>query len=465
MIDKVFNPTTLLGKTQAIGKLPSANTVFKKTISIAWPAVVESFLISIVSLIDNVMVSSLGTYAIAAIGLTTQPKFLFFCIIISMNVAISALVARKKGENDRQGANQILKQALVIATILIAIISTVSCFFAEPLLKFCGAKPDTIAASSQYYKIIMSCSFFQLISMVLNAAQRGVGQTKIAMRTNITSNIVNIVFNFLLINGNFGFPALGVKGAAIATVLGSIVACGMSIASVCQYDGYLNISMMKGKLFDIRTLKSIAKLSSGTLAEQLFFRIGFLSFSMIIANLGTVAYATHQIAMNCMQISFSFGDGFSVAAVSLVGVNLGAKRNDLAKIYGIACKRLGAIFAIVLCILFMFNGKFIYSMFVDDPEIINTGVIIIQILAVILFFQIDQVITSGCLKGAGDTRYVAVVAFISVTLIRPITAYVFCYPLGFGLIGAWFGTLLDQLARNVLNSSRFRSGKWAEINI
>lgn len=466
MISKIFNPYKLLGKTEQLSDLPDAQTIFRKTVNIAWPAVVESFLISIVAMIDNIMVSSLGTYAIAAVGLTTQPKFLFFALIISMNVALSALVARRRGENDREGANRVLKQAIVIALILIAIISVVSTVFARPLLLFCGAQSDTIDPAAEYYRIIMAFSFFQLFSMVLNAAQRGVGRTKIAMRTNIVSNVVNVIFNWLLINGNMGFPALGIRGAAIATVLGSAAACAISVASILSPDAYLNTGlMMKGKAFDKETVKSLAKLTGGTLSEQLCFRFGFLMFAMIVANLGTTAYATHQIAMNCMHMSFAFGDGFSVAAVSLVGMNLGAKRSDLAKIYGIACKRLGRIFAIMLGLFFVFFGRHIYYLFTDDMEIINLGTIIIGILIIILFFQIDQVITSGCLKGAGDTKYVAKVAFISVAIIRPLSSFVFCYPLGWGLIGAWIGTLCDQLCRNVLNATRFKSGKWSQIKI
>lgn len=465
MISTLFNPYKFLGNNEKMGEIPDAQTIFRKTVNIAWPAVLESFLVSVVSLIDNIMVSSLGTYAIAAVGLTTQPKFIFFAIIISMNVALSALVARRRGEDDRKGANLIVKQAVIVAIVLIAIISIASVTLARPLLEFCGAQPDTIDASTDYYRIIMGFSFFQLISMVLNAAQRGVGKTKIAMFTNIVSNLINIVFNYLLINGKFGFPALGVKGAAIATVLGSIAACAISFASMCHRDGYLNISLMKGKIIDIKNLKTLGKLTAGTLTEQLFFRVGFLSFSIVVANLGTTAYATHQIAMNCMNISFAFGDGFSVAAVSLVGLNLGAKRSDLARIYGLACKRLGRVFAIFTSLFFIIFGRQIYLLFTTEEEIISLGSIIIKILAVILFFQIDQVITSGCLKGAGDTKYVAMVAFISVALIRPIAAYVFCYPLALGLVGAWIGTLCDQLTRNVLNAYRFGSGKWTQIKI
>lgn len=464
-LNSFFNPAKLLKKNVPLGDMPSSEEILRKTVKIAWPAVLESFLVSLVAMVDNVMVSGLGIYAIAAVGLTTQPKFLGFAVFISINVAVSALVARKKGENDREGANKVLKQALTISAILIVITTFLFTFFSRPLLMFCGAQPDTIDPATDYFKIIMGYSCFTLISMVINAAQRGAGKTKIAMKTNLISNAVNVLFNYLLIQGNFGFPALGVKGAAIATIIGSIFACVISIRSLLSSDGYLYIGLMKGPWMDKTILAPLTRISSGTFAEQIFFRIGFLTFSIIVANLGTADYATHQIAINCMHISFAFGDGFAVAAVSLVGMYLGAKRSDLAEIYGYACKKLGMIFAIILCGFFIFFGKNIFMMFTDDTVVINLGGTITKILAVMLFFQIDQVITSGCLKGAGDTRFVALVAFISVTLIRPIASYLLCFPLGYGLIGAWVGTLIDQLARNALNTYRFKSGKWAQIKI
>lgn len=465
LLNKIFNPKTFLGNSDQLGELPESKEIFKKTVSIAWPAVLESFLMSLVSMVDNIMVATLGTFAIAAVGLSTQPKFLGFAIIISLNVAVSALVARRRGEDDREGANRVLKQALIIAAVLIALISFFFTFFARPLLEFCGAQADTIEPAIGYFKIVMAFSCFQLFSMVINAAQRGAGKTKIAMRSNMLSNIINVLFNYLLIGGKFGFPALGIQGAAIATIVGSIVAFIISAISICNPNGYLYIGYIKGKIFDKANLTSLIKLASGTLAEQGFFRIGFLTFSIIVANLGTTAYAAHQIGINCMNMSFAIGDGFSVAAISMVGVNLGARRSDLAKIYGLACKRLGAIFAVILSAFFIIFGKYIFVLFTTDAEIIRLGSIITKILAVMLYFQIDQVITSGCLKGAGDTKFVAMVAFISVTLVRPIASYVLCYPLGLGLVGAWFGVLADQLMRNALNTYRFRSGKWSSIKL
>jgi len=460
-----FRPEKLLGKFEPEGDLPTKEEIVKKTIGIAWPAVLESFLIALVAFVDNIMVSSLGAYAVAAVGLTTQPKFIAFAFFISLNVATSALVARRKGEGDRDAANRTLKQVLTIMVVMIVIITIVFYTFAEPLLKFVGAQADTIGPATDYFRIIIGFSFFQLVSMTINAAQRGVGNTKIAMRTNVISNLVNVFFNYLLIGGNFGFPALGVKGAAIATVIGSAFACAISIASICSPEGYLYIFYEKGIKFDKRTLRSIADLASSTMAEQIFMRIGFLLFTMVVSNLGTEAYAAHQVGMNCMHLSFAFGDGFNVAAVSLVGQSLGAKRKDLAAMYGSACQRFGMTFSAILCVFFVIFGETLFSFFFVEREIIKMGGYITKILAVRLFLQIRQVITAGCLKGAGDTKFVAKVAFISITIIRPLGAWLFCYPLGMGLIGAWTGTLVDQCVRAGLNSMRFATGKWSQIEI
>lgn len=460
-----FEPSKLIGKFEAQGELPTKGYIVKRTIGIAWPAVVESFLVALVSFIDNIMVSGLGTYAIAAVGLTTQPKFLAFAFFISLNVATSALVARRKGEDDQDAANRTLKQVLVIMAVMLVVVTSVFVAFTEPLLRLVGAQEDTIGPASDYFRIVMGFGFFQIISMTINAAQRGVGNTKIAMRTNAISNGVNIIFNYLLIHGNFGFPALGVKGAAIATVIGSVFAFLISVASICHPDGYLYIFHEKGIKFDKKTLRSVVDISSSTMAEQLFMRIGFLVFTMIVARLGTTAYAAHQIGMNCMQLSFAFGDGFNVAAVSLIGMSLGAKRKDLAAMYGSACQRFGMTFSAIMFVFFFLFGETLFSFFSTDPEIIYLGGVITKILAIRVFLQIRQVITAGCLKGAGDTKFVAMVAFISVTIVRPLGAWVFCYPLGWGLIGAWAGTLIDQCVRCVLNSMRFKTGKWSHIEI
>lgn len=466
LIDKVFSIKSVLNNLEVIGEIPKTKTLVRKAIKVAWPSTVESFLVAMVSFIDTIMVSTLGSYAIAAVGLTTQPKFLCLTFFISLNIAVSSVVARRKGEGDRKRANNTLLQALIITGVLSIVISALAMIFAEPFLKFAGSKSDTHGFSVVYFRIIMGGLIFNVVSLVINAAQRGCGNTKIAMRTNLASNLVNVVFNYLLIGGNLGFPALGVAGAAIATVLGTIVAFFMSIYSISHLDGFLYIKYFKKNFsIDKNSLKSLFSVGSSSFVEQIFMRTGFLLYTLVIANLGTSAFAAHQIGMNIINISFSLGDGLSIAGVALIGQNLGKKRPDLAKIYGSICRRIGLIASIMISIIYAILGKDIFKLFTNDPDVLKYSVKIMDIVIFIVIFQIAHAIYGGCLRGAGDTKYTAIVSLISITFIRPFVGWLLTYPLAMGLIGAWFGILTDQIVRFYLTSCRFKSGKWTKIKI
>lgn len=460
LADRLFDVKRFLRGSAPLGDIPPGRAMFRNALLVAWPSILESFLVALVGVIDTVMVSSLGSYAIAAVGLTTQPKFICLAVFISLNVAVSALVARRRGEDDRESANSILVQALVITIGLTVVISAAAVIFADPIIRLAGSAEDTHEAAVSYFRIISGGMVFNVLSMVINAAQRGAGNTKIAMRTNIVSNGVNIIFNYLLIGGHFGFPRLEVAGAAVATVIGTVFACGMSIFSVLKKDRFLSLLSVKKIGFDRRSLRSLADLGASTLAEQIFLRIGFLTYAIIVARLGTTAFAAHQVGMNIMSISFSFGDGLSVAAVALVGRSLGEKRQDLAKIYGAICQRMGLTFSIILCIIYVTCGEMIFTLFSDETVILKYGSMIMDMIAVIVFMQITQVIYSGCLRGGGDTKFVALVSLVSVAFFRPFSGWLFCYPLGMGLTGAWIGLAIDQFCRLAMTFFRFKSGKW-----
>ena len=410
-------------------------------------------LVALVGFIDTIMVSTLGSYAIAAVGLTQQPKFIGLALFMSMSTAISALVARRRGEQNRESAVRILKTCILVAVILTAIISVTFTAFADPIIRFAGSADDTHEAAVEYFQ------------MIVNAAQRGAGNTKIALRTNIVSNLVNVVFNYLLIGGNFGFPALGTRGAALATVIGSVLGCAMSLHSMFAKSSFVYIRGVKGfftSRFDVRSLLNVG---SSAFVEQIFLRIGFLLFAITVANLGTAAYAAHQIGMNMMSLTFSFGDGLSVASVALIGRSLGEERRDLAKLYASMCQRIGLFCAFVMSMIFLFFGRNLYGLFSNEQEILDMGVMIMRMLCVIIYFQITQVIFFGCLRGAGDTKYTAFASMISVTIIRPALSWLLCYPLGLGLLGVWLGLFGDQFMRFCLGYFRMKQGKWLKIKI
>ncbi len=316
---KLFRADRILRGQAISGPIPDDRTLLKNTIAMAWPSVLESALLAVVGFVDTMMVSVLGDYAIAAVGLTTQPKMLALAVFMALAPAVSALVARRKGEDNRESAVRILKLALLIAVILSVIISVVVIIYANGILAFAGSQPDTHQDAVAYFRILAGGFIFNALTLVINAAQRGSGNTKISMRTSIASNLVNIVFNYLLIGGHLGFPKLGVAGAAIATVIGAAVGLGMAIASILHYDNYVFVRLKTGGIYEKQSMRSLLSIGSSSLLEQIFLRTGFLINAKILASLGTVAFSTHQIAQNILTISFAFGDGLSVAAIALVG--------------------------------------------------------------------------------------------------------------------------------------------------
>ena len=441
--------------------------ITKEAVRMAWPAVCESFFIALAGMVDSLMVSSMGASAVAAVGLTTQPKFMGLALFFAMNVSVSALVARRRGEKNQRSANQILLVAILFVIVATVVISSACVMWANEIINFCGSAPETHEPAVIYYRIIMGCMIFNVLSMVINAAQRGSGNTMIAMRTNIVSNVVNIIANYLLIQGHLGFPALGIAGATIATVFGTVIACIMSFASLFRRDGFVSIYYIMEQQIRpaLEPVISIIKLGFSVFIEQILMSVGFMSTAMMAAKMGTNALAAHQVGMNILGLTFSFGDGMQVAAVALIGRSLGEGSPDKAKAYGKTCRMIGLGISCVLAVVYFFGGEWLYHLFFAEQEIVDIGVMIIRIMIIIVLFQVSQVIYMGCLRGAGDTTYTAIASTISVTIIRTSASYFFGFVMGLGMAGIWMGILADQISRFLFASIRFKQGKWTKIHI
>ena len=451
------------------GKIPAeqSRAMTRKAVSVAWPAMAESFFVTLAGLIDTMMVSAMGPYAVAAVGLTAQPKFIGLTLFFGVNIAVSALVARRKGEQRRENANEIVLTALALTMALCAVITALFIGFAPQIMTLAGSNADTHEAAVEYFRIIMGGTFFNVLTMVINAAQRGSGNTKLSMTTNLTSSVVNVLFNYLLIEGHFGFPAWGIRGAAIATVLGTVVAAGMALYSLFRPSSFIRIPDMIrwGLRWTRQSLRSIWQLAYNSSLENIAMRIGFLATAMLAARLGTDEFAAHNIGMNLLGLGFSFADGMQVAAVALTGESLGAGRKEEARRYGHICQRIGFLISVCLSLFLLFGGRWFFGLYFKEPHIIEMGMVINRYIMFIVLLQISQIIFTGCLRAAGDVRYTLVSALISVTLIRTAVTLLLVLVFHMGLHGIWLGVLSDQLSRFLLMGRRFRQGKWVDLRI
>lgn len=460
-----FSVQSMLKSDQIIGELPETRTAYSNFYKIAWPSALEALLVGLISVVDTIMVGTLGKGAIAAVGITNQPRLLLLAVIFSLNTGIMAVTARRKGQENQKDANRTVRTGILISFLVSLFMAFLGYQFAKPILLVSGADSSYLKDSVDFFQILMFSIPFQSLNLTINAAQRGCGKTKVSMWSNVTSNLVNITFDYLLINGIGGFPRLEIRGAATATLMGAIAAFLISLSTLLRKNGYLTFHYNAGWAIDKHTLNPILKVSSSAFIEQVFMRIGFLVYAAIIARLGTTPYATHVICMNILTLSFCFGDGLSVAASALVGQKLGAKRPDLSIIYGKTGQRLAFMISCIIFFVFFFGRSLLVSLFSTDPAIIALGANIMILAAMGTHLQTSQVVLNGCLRGAGDTAYVATVSLISVAFVRPLLTWFLCFPAGLGLYGAWIALLVDQCFRFLTSYIRFSGGRWTSISL
>jgi len=449
-----------------IGEIPSSREAYKNSLRIAIPAVIEMVSISLMDMIDTMMVSRVSPQAMTAVGITGQPRMLVLSIFFALNIALTAIIARKKGAGEMDEARSCLRHGLLLNIILGLKFTLLAFLFAPQLMLLARAQPDTIDYAVSYFRITNLVLVPQIMTMTICVAQRAIGNTKVALKVNVTAKVVSVVLNFLLIEGRLGFPRLEVDGVAYARSIAALVAFALALISILHKRSDLRISLKDRWTFQVPMLKSIGRLTAGGMLEQVSLRFGFFVYAIVVANLGTEAFAAHIIAMQLMVLSFTFADGIGAATTALVGQNLGKERPDLSSMYGKIGMRLAIVVASVLSTLcILFRHPFALRFASDYPDIASTAAGLILILACILPLQTTQLVMGGSLRGAGDTKYVALTMLIAVGAMRPFLGWLMVMPLGWGLTGAWIAMVFDQGARLVMLCTRFVSGKWMKVKV
>ncbi len=478
VLKRLLAPQYLVKEAHRLGELPDGKTAYRDVMKIALPSIIEMVLMSLIGSVDTMMVGNeLGAEALSSVGLPTQPRMLLLCMFFALNVGVTAIVARRKGEEKQDSANSTLRNALMLALGLSVLLAGLAIVFAVPLMRLAGgdtAESDKVFWDAvDYFRIMTYALPVNALSMCVCAAQRGIGKTKITMWVNMGSNLINVFFNYCLIGGHLGFPRLEVKGAAIASVVGMCAGLVMALATVTaggKYKGYLHLSVRDKWRFEKSSMESILRVGGNAAIEQLGIRFGFFVYARILFSLGTTMYAANQICMQLLSITFTFGDGLGVAATSLVGQNLGRKRADLSMLYGKICQRFAVMISLVLGVLivafrYQIAGLFIGENTLNADQVIFHAARTMLVLAAIQPFQTSSVVLSGSLRGAGDNLYVALIATICVSVVRPVMGLIAVNLLHMDLMGTWIFGLFEIVLRFAFFYPRFASGKWKDKRV
>lgn len=437
----------------------------REILYLALPAIAEQTLLTITQIVDMIMVGRLGAEAVAAVGFSMQPTFFGNAIFATISVGAVALISRFIGANEHELASKVFGHSLLVSIFLGSIYSFLVFLTSEKIIIFLGGEPSVISIGTSYLKILTPGFLFMLLSLVITSAMRGAGDTALSMKVNVFVNILNILGNYILIFGKFGFPALGVDGAAISTTISRIIGSIILFFSLYRGKSKIKVSKKYCLPFDLSLVNRIMNIGIPASMEHLTMRIALIFYVKIVSSLGTTAYAAHQIAINAESISYMPGFGLAIATTTLVGQNLGANKPKRAEISGYESLKLGAIIMGVMGAVIFIFPEFLIKIYTEDLQIIQLGAKCLRISA---FGQIPMsisMIMAGGLRGAGDTKYIFYITLFSTWLIRVILSYITVVKYNLGLLAAWVTMIIDWSVRALLLLIRFKQGDWKNIAV
>ncbi|HEX6288487.1 MAG TPA: MATE family efflux transporter [Herpetosiphonaceae bacterium] len=452
--------------------LPQTGSLRSHVFKLAMPAVGEQFLNMLVGLADTYLVGHISVSAaaqlgygpaegLAGVGLANYVVWLVTTLFMAGAVGSTALIARAVGADDRTEANAVARQSVLLGIVMGLVGMAMMLLLAEPTLRLFGAPEEIVPLGTRFLHITSISMPLAGLMFMLNAALRGAGDTKTPLLVMLLVNGLNIGISWLLVNGELGFPALGVEGAAwgmgIGRAVGGIVIVGLLLRGC----GVLKLDRLPYP--DREILRRVTRVGLPTAGEMLAFQSALVLFARFITHLGTVPYAAHNTVVTVESISFLPGMGFAVAATTLVGQSLGAKHPQRARESGHEAYFQSAIFMGIMGALFIFVPEWFLALLVDDPAVVAAGVLPLRMVGIIQPILAANFVYAGALRGAGDTRWPLLIKLISPWLIRLPLAF-WLIPM-WGLEGAWIAMCVDLSLQGVLAWWRFRGNAWERIRV
>ena len=429
---------------RAYGRFSKAAKL-KQIAAISIPGVIESLITVIIGAIDTKMISGLGKGAVSAVSFTTQPRLILLSVFFAMGTAVSIFVAQALGRQDKETANSYFHAILRITLLLSLILGILAASLAEPIMLICNRQPDTVGMSVSFFRIIMLFLIFNAVSIVLNAALRGIGRTGLTLISSLSMGIVDIFVNYLLIEGHWGFPRLDVVGDALGTVCGMAAACIISIVLLTRHSGFLTLRGLCTRKKDPEIMKNVRGKVGNTVAENLFTRIGFLMSSIVTSRLSSDQTAVFSVAMILLNYSFAFGDGLQTSVVTLTGRSMGAGLYGDVKDYVRLSRFAGTAVAVTLSSVYILGARTFFSQYFHDEEAIAAGISYTYIAAALTFIQIIRIINVAAMRGMGDLKSPRIMATICVLVLNPAISFTLTSVLSCGIWGIWAAALASQI--------------------
>jgi len=445
----------LRGSRQDYARGPIGRSIFL----LAVPMVLEMALESVFAVTDVYFVSRLGADAVAAVGLTESMLALVYAVAIGLGIGATAMVARRIGEKDAEGAAVAAGQAVLVGLALSVLLGAVGALLAPRLLALMGATPAVIAIGSNFTRVMLGGQATIVMLFVVNAVFRGAGDAAIAMRVLWLSNAINIVLGPCLIFGPGPFPALGVTGAAVATTIGRGVGALFAISRLLHRDSRVPLQRRHLRL-DAAVMTRLARLSGSGAFQALVGTASWIGLVRIVATFGSAALAGYTIGIRVIIFALLPSWGLSNAAATMVGQALGARNPERAER---AVWRTGAYnlaFLGATGLAFVLLARPIVGFFSSDATVLAYGTDCLRVVACGFPFYAYGMVLTQAFNGAGDTFTPTMINIGVFWLWEIPLAYALAKPVGLGAHGAFLAITIAFSTLAVVSALLFRQGRW-----
>lgn len=450
----------ILGKQQDFTK----GSIKKAIFMLAIPMILEMLMESIFALVDIIYVSQVSVNAVATVGLTESVLTLVYAVAIGLSMAATAVVARRIGEKDREGANQTAVQVIFLGIFISIFISVFGIIYPKEILSLMGGETSLIEEGFGYTKILLGGNITVMLLFLINSIFRGAGNASIAMWTLILSNGLNIILDPMFIFGFGPIPAYGVEGAAIATTIGRGTAVVAQIFILFYGVGKIKI-LFKDIVLRTVVMLNLIKVSLGGIGQFLIGTSSWVFLMRIMSEFGSEVLAGYTIAIRIMMFTMMPAWGLSNAAATLVGQNLGAKQPKRAEESVWKTGKYGAYFMGIVSLIYIFFAPTFLGWFSDNATVIKYGALCLQIIAAGYIFYGFGMVVIQSFNGAGDTKTPTYINFVCFWIFQLPLAYITAIWLDFGPVGVFVSITLAEVLIAIIGIILFKKGKWKTVQV
>jgi putative MATE family efflux protein len=427
---------------------------------LAWPAILNNLLHSLVGLVGIKMVGSIGAGAVAAVTTGNRVFFILQALLMAVTAGTTALVARAWGGGNREEAERVNRASMWVCLGISLVITLPAVAFADPLARFFRLEEETLLLAATYIRWISAFNAAFALQFVLSVSVRAAGDARTPLWIGALTNIVNIILLYVLVYGRLGFPALGVAGAAIAG--GTAFAIGSLAFVYLWLRGYLILGIGPPRCLERERVRQLVKIGYPAGLEQVVWQGGFVAFLWIVSLYGTAPYAAYGIGVSILSFSFLIGWGFSLAASTLVGQHLGAGDPDGATRSGWRAARLSVVSMVVFGLAIIAGAWPLARWIIDDPEVVRLTVVFIYVLGGLQPLMAMEFALTGSLRGAGDTRFPLLTVLSGLIFVRCVLAGIFAW-LDFSVEWIFYALIADYIVKATMLTLRFRGGRWKTV--